>query len=1008
MGSMAMKSSSADMNNREAHDSQLRRRDIRRPGIISSYISSSAHYDGGGNGFLFALCAEPDMGRTSILTAVCKDADGYGSKSKYVDFGLGSRDRVAGRIVKACRDMTHCVDDYPATIVAFDNIPSLDEDDMLKASRALRKYVLSGGHAVISLAPEAEGILDELPGAVCYRSQDLLLVSSVQQASGCVGDSSTLSSMSHGIPTLVRATMLAQNEDPRGLLVDPRYVGALSDVAEHSLRPSLIREEREFRLAMIELGHGSVSDVCRAIGSVDDSIISSISRDAPFFGLDQASGTFECAGLTSPEALKGVIHRIAPIVARLPRVSRLVAELLVSCGDFTRAGIVVLACSPADRSSILLGHPAEFSDAGCRHMVEEAIAFAAESGDVGAIPEARLVLAALFGNKDDYGRIRQMRLDAGAGLPTRLLVMMRDALSGDAKTSLPDGVQPQAGLSRALAMALRGMSLLGDLRFADAYAYLLRAPERLSPCESLASCVLWGEYLLATGLSGNMPTSEELSGLDGASRFAAEAGAPFLSQLLSTTGPLVSVFAGSNESVAPIESCAQHSALLGVARLQRICLLAGAIADQRAGSGARAYVRLQQASVLATRACDGHFKAICHILLCATKSTFGEGVTADEVLSSRMPARLSMVARALAAVIESSKDARLEVMGKTQVSSCPSGTAWLVHVLANDYGDLSRRFRDVVPRPWIEEAERAAVVAGEFGERSDRSASALRATDPKPEGYQLDISLLGGFGVAVNGVPIDGSRLERRRAKSLLVLLAAMPGHSVKRYEAMESVWPELDFQDARQRVYEATSVLRTELTAKLGISGANPLVSNRGAGTIGLHPAHIHCDVDDFEELARSVLSTSRMRPNDVISCSARLERLYRGDLFVPQVDGAGMVGERQLEIRRLYADVMVFASGQALALGHAQTAVHYAQNACAADDLREDAELCLVKSLAATGRRLEAEVSYRRFTDRIVSKMQRPPSRELREAYREAVTGGEETSASSVGRAAEQAASA
>lgn len=933
------------------------------------------------SGRVIVFSAEPDMGKTTIISRVCHDVDFLGGYSCYIDLSTLPATRVASRIVRACRETSHVVGHATPALLALDNVPPLDENDIAKVVRAIHKLVVVSGNVILGMVPEAEALVEEIDGVAHFRSTDLLVDSA---------PSSGLAELTHGIPALSRIVRLLGNSEINEVVNDTRYIAAVAQVAQHALRPTLLREEIELRIAMIELGSGTASDLRRVIGPIDQAILDCVARDAPFFSFD-AEG-FECAGLASTNVLRAVMRRIKTSVGEFPRVTSSVAGFLADHGEFQRSGVVLGAVPARERADLVLRYPTEFLDAGYCRMVEESVAIAAENGEMAGIREARASLACISGSEIDFENLRLSLKASGCRPVAELLASFRAALSKGVSNRPEAGHHPEGDdLCEALRVALQGLSLLAEYRFGDAYSLLLGCRARLAG-PSFASCVLWTEYLLALSMSGHVPTAEDLSGFEEGIRFAGESGFAFLGQVMSTIRPVITLIIGTSDSGVAVESLAQHAALMGAIRIEALCLVASALADQRQGSSARAFVRLEQAAELAYRSGDSYLVSTCHILKCATKRSLEERVTADEVLSQRMPSRITMVARVLAAVIESSDAAHLDVMGRMRVGSCPEGTTWLVHALSSEFGALSLRFVNVVPRPWIAEARRTAIAAGEFRDHQPSPRQSSQEEAPEPKSYQLHVSMLGGFSVSVNGVPVDESCLERRRAKSLLALLAALPDHQARRYEAMESVWPELDYHDARQRVYEATSVLRCELTKKLGLKGVDPLVSNRGSGTLGLNRSCVDCDVDEFVETANLVLSDSSIRPSEVLGYCAALERMYHGDLFVPQVDGAGTIARRRDEIRQLYADVMAYASVQALSIQRVQAAVHYAQIACTLDGMREDAELCLINGLAASGRRLEAEASYQEFADRMIRNAKRPPSRELRDAYQQAIVGAEE----------------
>lgn len=956
---------------------------------VGEAICGTIQRDGTSVGHVFVLCAEPGMAKTTAISYVLNSHDSRDNKVRYVDLSSSSSCNATSRIVKTCRDVMKFKKPENTVTVAFDGIPASDESELSKQTRAIRKAAQAGCNVIISILPEGEALLEDLSDAVCFTSRDFLVARYASKNTFGPEDQA-IARYTHGIPRLVRAAQFASGATIFRLDTDGRYLSALSRTVEESLRTALIEEERALRLAMIEIGRGAISDLRLVLDEVDASILGALADDAPFFGIDLAAGTFCCAGLTSNDGMRGCMRALDRNGHGLEYVSDAVLLLLVSRGDYVRGGIVARVATAEARTNAVIKRSAEFLDAGCRGLVEECVASAIESGSAEDIVEPRLLLSCFVDGAHDYLELRRHLSMDSVGRSGVLFLHVREFLAGrDSTPELPQD-SDRAGVQRALSVVLRSAEMLAELRFSDCFAYLLGSPERLGE-SSVSTSLLWIEYQLACYLDGSTPTPEDSEGFRRAAYFAAGSGIPFLSLAFSAVAPAASILVGHSSHEPIIETCIQRTAYMGNDLLQAACLVTAAIADTRSGSGARAYVRLQRAEQLARASGADYLACACRILCCATRSALGERVDASDLLAHPMPDRVGMVGRALAAVVDRGDSARLGLMGEQREDACPEGLIWLVSTLSNDFGALSSRFRNVVPRSWVHQAER---VADSVGGVLSRGSSSL--PDPQEMGdpmndYEVELSLLGGFHVAVNGVPVPEAHFERRRAKSLLALLGAVSGHCARRYEVMETVWPEFDFHDAKQRVYEATSVLRGELTTKLGKTDVDPLVSNRGASTIAFDMECVRCDVDEFERMAKEALSLPKDHAQDALALCAQIEELYHGDLFVPAVDGAGIIERRRRELRELHDDVMVLASTRALAVGRSSLAVHYAKLACASNPLREDAEIAMVRALGTCGRRMDAERSYQEFAERIVGSMRRPPSKELRAAYREVMDGAE-----------------
>ena len=214
----------------------------------------------------------------------------------------------------------------------------------------------------------------------------------------------------------------------------------------------------------------------------------------------------------------------------------------------------------------------------------------------------------------------------------------------------------------------------------------------------------------------------------------------------------------------------------------------------------------------------------------------------------------------------------------------------------------------------------------------------------------------------------------------LIALLACLPGHAAKRFTIMESVWPEHDYETALRCVYSATSVLRAEICGLLkGVSGTDVVASNKSERTVLLKMDMVSCDVDAFEEKARSVLDGMENERLMVTLCRG-VEDLYKGDLFVPPTDGAGVMESRARELRELFADAMVAGAQAAVRTEQPIVACRFARKAHETDPMREDAVRVLLVALCGAGRQVEAEQVYEQYVSHVVDVTRRPPSRSLR----------------------------
>ena len=111
---------------------------------------------------------------------------------------------------------------------------------------------------------------------------------------------------------------------------------------------------------------------------------------------------------------------------------------------------------------------------------------------------------------------------------------------------------------------------------------------------------------------------------------------------------------------------------------------------------------------------------------------------------------------------------------------------------------------------------------------------------------RVDIRLLGGFEVEVDGVPVAADAWSRRHASHLVKVLALAPGRRMHREQVLDALWPDVDIDAAAARMHKAAHFARTALGRGDGV------VLTRG--TVALLPAdEVTVDVATFEAAVRA-----------------------------------------------------------------------------------------------------------------------------------------------------------
>jgi predicted amidohydrolase/DNA-binding SARP family transcriptional activator/TolB-like protein len=216
-----------------------------------------------------------------------------------------------------------------------------------------------------------------------------------------------------------------------------------------------------------------------------------------------------------------------------------------------------------------------------------------------------------------------------------------------------------------------------------------------------------------------------------------------------------------------------------------------------------------------------------------------------------------------------------------------------------------------------------------------RALSFLHFLPHAPGPGMIDIALLGGVSVSVDGVPLTGEAAQRRRV-ALLALLAAPSLRSLSRDRLIGWLWPDHDPESARRLLSAALHVLRKAL-------GHDALVTS--SDDVALNPSLVHVDAVEF----RCALGSGEVE---------RALTLYGGEFmdgfFVNDAADFGqwVDGERS-ELKRLYGDALEHAAGQRAGAANAAGAAEAWRRRAALDPYDARVALQLMKALAAAGQR-------------------------------------------------------
>lgn len=952
------------------------------------------------------LCAEPGMGKTHIARRLAQAARQKGRDVCQYVCDDSSSSCISQRIVRRTRDVRMRREQLDRPLVVFDGVVPGDEADTLREAHAIERLAEDDVQVVVCLRPESEQLAEQLPEATCLGAEQLLF-------RAYAGSEDALDHTG-GIPSLVVAyrsdVAMGDTREELGY----RYLEALARLVENALRDGLTAEESAVRLAMILLGHGDMDDVAMVSGRCDDEQFQWLHRDAPLFGIDLAKKTFACHGLKNDLVLERCLDALTGAAAAMPSVVVRACGALAARGDTRRSAAVCRLCANEQdfaRACVDWGVPYVIQGEGA--MVREGLRVARSLGQQGGLHEvlSNVAVQSVLGTSRELDMAAE-RLD-GLKLTTtaesrdlrtaQILVACRDVLRNPNQVSkylstASDGVRDLALLDH-----LRVARLLAQGRFGEAYSMvtngmLLRAPE------TLGDALVCDDLAIALALYGGAPDQKEREMMQRAGELFERPGMASLRVYHEALQSMTDVLMSDELDTSSLEEASKRAERMGDSFFQGVCLLATAVADIRAHALARAHVRASRTARIARELDQAYLASSAELVDALSLELLGDvGVLSAYCEDAERPEDFVLLGRLASVVLGAIP--RGWVAEVPVGTPCPRDSFWILNMLSSCTSEAEDKLSALIPPTWKEQlrATRARERAPkgrtrdtwrDVARQNHRVGGGSLEQGVQTEmislehGYEaVRISIFGSFSVECLGTKVPDAAFERRRSRELLMLLAIVSGHRIRRYQAIDVLWPREDYYAGPRRLYEATSEARKRL--RDACTGVNPILADRIQGTIGLDTSVVSCDVDDFEREASLAL---REHGDDfwVLEHAANAERIYASGPDLHMSAMGQVVNDRLKEIRMVYVDCAVAAAEAALRLGKSKQAVRYGFDAHREDVLREDAMIVLVKALKAAGRSYEVPELYKRYARRLLETKGVPPSAAVRRAVEQALEKG------------------
>lgn len=233
-------------------------------------------------------------------------------------------------------------------------------------------------------------------------------------------------------------------------------------------------------------------------------------------------------------------------------------------------------------------------------------------------------------------------------------------------------------------------------------------------------------------------------------------------------------------------------------------------------------------------------------------------------------------------------------------------------------------------------------------------AEGARASTPS----RIEIHLLGGFEVLLDGRPLSG--FESQKVRALLAYLAMPRGtpHSRERLAAL--FWPEHEPNSARSSLRQALYNLRSTLAPSPPEPGWQPIAATHQSVTFD-RDADVWIDAEAFEEALRRGLGERGAAPTVL----TQAVQLYRGDfLSGSPVRGSAefedWVEEQQERLREAAIQALRALIAYHRERGAWRLAIQHAQRLLGIDPLMEEAHRQLMSLYSLSGRRGRALSQY------------------------------------------------
>lgn len=221
------------------------------------------------------------------------------------------------------------------------------------------------------------------------------------------------------------------------------------------------------------------------------------------------------------------------------------------------------------------------------------------------------------------------------------------------------------------------------------------------------------------------------------------------------------------------------------------------------------------------------------------------------------------------------------------------------------------------------------------------------------EKVRLEIFMLGAFRISVDGAAVDERLWTRRKAKTLVKLLALQPNHQLHREQLIEYMWPEQEADSAINNLHKTIHAARRALEPDLKAGADSRFIITQDQLVSLRAPGAVWVDVEEFELRANTALKSSATADGE-----AALE-IYGGDLLGEDLyeDWAAV---RREKLRMLHEQLLLHLAQLYKFSGDFQLSIERHNQLLTVNSVNEDAHRNLIRLYVAMGNRHQAMQQY------------------------------------------------